>query len=189
MNENLNLNKEKPPISQIETDQHILDFLGDIKVERPEDIKKLRTYIHDNLEFRKIDEENKEYEESIRWKRTASEIIQDGFVYTDTSCSDIAVVFLALCKALGVEGNFVKLVNLPKDNTHSVAEVKMENKWWRTDPSWNGDSNKAFFEGEFLEDKVYDKDWDGGWKVWKKGRDLWDLGLKGIEDEEKVFKF
>ena len=163
-----------------------MDFLGDIKVEKPEDIIILRKHIHDSLEFREINEENKEFEESIRWKRTASDIIRDGYVYEGTSCSDLATVFVALCKALGIESKFVKLVNLPKNNTHSVAEVKIDDKWWRLDPSWEGD--RAFFEGEFLDDKVYDKDWDGGWKVWKKGRDLWDLGLKGIEDEEKVFK-
>ena len=186
VNSGLNEKEEKKEGSQIETDKHILDFLGDIKIEKPEDIFKLRAHIHNYLEFKEINEENKEYEEAIRWKRTASEIIQDGYVYEGTSCSDLTVIFIASCKALGIENNFVKLVNLPKNNTHSVAEVKIDDKWWRLDPSINNDL--VFFEGEFLKDKVYDKNWEGGWKVWKKGKDLWDLGLQGIEDEEKVYE-
>ena len=89
--------KNKPK-SQIETDKYILNFLGDMKVETPEDLVNLRDYVLDTLEFKPYNEKTKEHADSIQWKRTASQIIQDGYVYEGKACSDIVLVFLALCK-------------------------------------------------------------------------------------------
>lgn len=186
MSENLDLNKKIPSKSQIETDQYLSDFLGDIKVETPEDLIKLRAHIQNSFKFREYNKETKEHADSIQWRRTASDIIQDGYMYAGKACSDLVVVFLASCKALGVEGQLVKLVALNKNSTHSIVEVKLGDTWWRLDPSMEDDS--APFEGQLSDDKVWNKDWEGGWKVWKRGRDLWDLGLHSIEDEDKVYE-
>jgi hypothetical protein len=42
------------------------------------------------------------------------------------------------------------------------------------------------FEGQLAPDQVWNKGWQGGWKVWERGRDLWDLDLSSINDGKKV---
>mgnify|MGYP006284519423 CR=1 FL=1 len=163
--------------SQIETDDNILNFLGDFKIEKSEDLIKLRKHLQNNLEFREYNEKTKEHEKSIRWKRTASEIINDGYVYEGKNCSDLSIVFLALCKALGIEGCLVKLLSLDKKNTHSIVEVKVKDKWYRLDVTMN---DSVPFEGQLLPDQIWNKNWLGGWKLWKRGKDLWDIELKNI---------
>lgn len=95
------MNKSK---SQIETDQTILNFLGYIVVKSPDDLVLLKNKILKNLKFFPYNEETKKKADKLQWKRTASEIISDGYVYNDKACSDLVIVFLALCKAAGVEG-------------------------------------------------------------------------------------
>jgi hypothetical protein len=166
--------------SQIETDDIVLNFLGDRKIKEPKDLVELRAYIQNYLEFREYDEQGKEHEKSIRWKRTASDIIKDGYVYKGKSCSDLSIIFLALCKAAGAEGYLVKLISLDKKNTHSIVEVKLDDKWYRLDITVK---DSVPFEGQLPPDQIWNKNWLGGWKLWKRGRDLWDLGLNDINSD------
>ena len=180
--ENLsNLENQEKPKSQVEVDQNIIEFLGDLKIETPDDLVALRELLQTTLESKPYNDETKEHADSIQWKRTASEIIKDGYVYEGKSCSDLVLVFLAACKVKGIEGQLVKLVTVASDNSHSIVEVKLADDWYRLDPSMPGFPPK---KGQLTTEMIQKNHKD--WKIWKKGKDLWELGLKGIEDEEKV---
>jgi transglutaminase-like putative cysteine protease len=92
----------------------------------------------------------------------------------------LAIIFLALCKAAGIEGRLVKLSAINGDQTHSIAEFKLNDKWYRVDPS---DKEARIFEGEL----TAELNWNG-FKVWKKGRDVWDLGLEDVDSELEIYE-
>ena len=173
--------KTKRPKSQIETDKYIIDFLGDFKVEEYMDMVKLRSHIQNSLKFREYNEQTKKNENNIRWKRTASEIIQDGYVYRGKDCSDLSIIFLALCKALGISGSLVKLATLSNNNTHSIVAIELDNQWYRLDISM---TDSIPLKGQLPDDQKLKKI---GWKVWKVGHDLWDLGLDSMEKESIIY--
>ncbi len=85
----------KRPKPQTEVDQYVLNFLGDSAINVPEDLVVLKDKILDSLEARPYNTETKEHADSIQWARTASEILQDKYIYQGKACSDIAIVFLA----------------------------------------------------------------------------------------------
>lgn len=169
--------------SQIKTDKVIRDFLGDMTIETPDDLVKLRTLIQKSLEFRPYNKQTKKHADSIQWQRTASQILQDGYVYKGKACSDLSIIFLSLCKAVGIEGFLVKLRTLDKKNTHSIVEVKLKDGWYRLDITM---TDSVPFKGQLAPDQIWNKGWQGGWKVWKRGRDVWDLDLSSINDGKKV---
>ena len=166
--------------SQIETDQHIIRFLGDMIIVTPKDLVILKDRILRYLKFKPYNNRTKKTADSLQWKRTASQIIQDKYVYCGKACSDLVVVFLAVCKAAGVKGRLVKLKSIDNTNsTHSIAEVKLKGAWYRIDPS-SEDSRP--FRGALNSKSI----WNKKYKVWKKGRDVWDLGLDDIQAESKI---
>lgn len=158
--------------SQIETTIIIKDLVKDIK--RPITVGSLvsvRDLIYSKITIRPYDDTTRNHEKEIRWKRTASEIIGDGYVYSGKACTDLTVVFIALCQALGLETNFVKVTNGNK--VHSIAEVKLDDGWYIFDVS----RTNIPFKGLITNETPYQ-----GWKLWKKGRDAWDLGLTSFEN-------
>ena len=163
--------------SQTEVDQNVLSFLGDMTITTPEDLVALKDLIAKSLKQRPYNDQTKKHADSIQWKRTASEILQDKYVYEGKACSDFAIVFLAVCRAAGVEGLLVKLKSI--DQTHSIVEVKLKEGWYRIDPSMK---DAAPFKGQLTKDSI----WNKKYKVWKKGRDNWDLGLTDMESESKI---
>jgi transglutaminase-like putative cysteine protease len=74
---------------------------------------------------------------------------------------------------------------LDNANTHTIVEVNLPDGWYRFDPSM-----KACVpgRGQLADDQIWNKNWQGGWKLWKRGRDLRELGLNGIEDESKIME-
>ena len=167
--------------SQVEVDKNVKNFLGNLNVKSLDDLVILKNKILKSLEFRPYNEITKKYADSIRWKRTASEIIKDGYVYSGKACSDLVVVYIALCKAAGVEARLVKLNTINNDDSHSIVEVKLRGCWYRLDPS---SRDSIPFKGALTKKSI----WNKKFKVWKKGRDIWDLGIYGIEDGEKLYK-
>lgn len=166
-------------MSQIKTDKTINDFLGNAAIKTQNDLVALRDRLQNALEFRPYSKETQKHADSIQWKRTASEILKDGYVYEGKACSDLTIVFLALCKAAGVEGQIVKLISLDKQKTHSIAEVKLPDGWYRLDIA---SEDSVPFKGRLTNDSIWNKEY----KVWEKGRDVWDLGLHGIENEDMI---
>lgn len=169
--------------SQIETDKNILDFLGKTNISTPEDLVILRDKIFSHLEFRPYNDETKAHADNIQWKRTASEIITDGYVYKGKACSDLTIVFLALCKAANIDGRLVKLKAIEKQMTHSIAEINLNNKWYTFDIN----KTSVPLEGELDENSIYQTQNKTSYKVYKKGRDVWDLELNDKESENKIF--
>ena len=175
---------EKPK-SQIEVDKNITDFLGDMPIKTSDDLVKLRDKILSTLENRLYNDKTKEHADSVQWKRTASEIISDGYVYDGKSCSDLVLVFLTACRAKGIKGHLIKLVSIADKNSHSIVEVKLDDGWYRLDPSMLGFlPKKGQMTNEILRNNAKSKDW----MIWKKGKDLCEIGLNGIEDEKKVYE-
>lgn len=167
--------------SQTEVDQYVIDFLGDMSIKNSDDLIVLRDKIQNTLENRPYNDETREHADSIQWRRTASEIIKDGYVYDGKSCSDLSLVFLTVCRAAGIEGHLVKLVNTDNNETHSIVEVKLSDDWYRFDPSVPKAEPR---QGQLSDANIKNKQW----KVWARGKDLWELGLVGINDEEKVYE-
>lgn len=164
--------------SQIETSEKIKNLVKEIGlVLTPNDLIKIRDLIYSKLEIRPFNDSTKEQEKLIRWKRTADQILNDGYVYNGKFCTDVTVLFIALIKALNLETNFVKVKK--EKMTHSVAEVKLNNDWYIFDVS---NINSVPEKGSVTKNTPY-KDWG----LWKKGRDAWDLGLSGALDIHKIF--
>lgn len=128
---------------------------------------------------RPYNEKTKNKADKIQWTRTAYEIMKDKYVYSEKACSDIALVFIACCGALGIKGRLVKLVGVNINNSHSIAEIFYKNDWYRIDPSAN---DSVFFEGELNKKSI----WNKKFKVWKKGKDSWEMGLYDKGDEVKI---
>lgn len=163
--------------SQIETTKEIKDIVRGIKHPiTPNVLIEIRDLMYSNITMRPYDDTSKKREKIIRWKRTATEILKDGYVYAGKACTDLTVLYVALCKALGLETNFVKV---KKDKmVHSVAEIKLGNDWYIFDVS---NVKNVPIKGMITKDLPY-KDW----QLWKKGRDAWDLGLKDFESISKI---
>lgn len=163
--------------SQIETSKILQEFVSDItKPFTTETLVEVRGRVYMRVEIRPYNESTKEHERSIRWKRTASQILEDGYVYRGKSCTDLSVLFIALCKTLGLETRFVKL---KKDNkTHSIAEIKLDDGWYTFDIS---SPTSVPRKGEVSKDASYE-----GWQLWKKGRDAWDIGLADFSSMQKI---
>lgn len=178
--------KDSQPIprSQIETTPTILSFLGGSQVRSPQDFVMLRQKIVGSLISRPYDSDTREHADSIQWKRTASEILQDGYVYEGKSCSDLTIVFLALCRAAGIPGQLVKLKNTKRNGTHSVAEIQLGETFYSYDIQNNISQPR---EGFLAENSEYTSDGGGTYIVFAKGRDVWDLGLDSIQAEQSIY--
>ena len=146
------------------------------EIQTPEDIVALRDLLFSNLEFRPYNERNRKHEEQIRWRRTASQIIEDGYVYQTKCCTDIVVVFLALCRAKGIEGHFVKVYD-DRGRLHSMTEVKLPSGWYIFDAA---DTRTIPVAGRIKRDYQ-------GWRLWRKGRDAWDIGLINRNSARKIY--
>jgi transglutaminase-like putative cysteine protease len=162
--------------SQIETTQEIRDLVKDI--ERPitlDSLLQIRDLMYGRITIRPYDDSTKEHEKEIRWKRTAGEILRDGYVYSGKACTDLTVLFIALCRALGLETSFIKVKN--DNKVHSVAEIKLEDGWYIFDIS----RQNVPVKGLITKDSPYND-----WQLWAKGRDAWDLGLNEFKDIKKI---
>ncbi|MFA5886307.1 MAG: transglutaminase domain-containing protein [Patescibacteria group bacterium] len=162
--------------SQIEATTNIKDLVKDIKSPITVDsLINIRDLMYSRITIRPYDDSTKKHEKEIRWKRTASEIIDDGYVYSGKACTDLTVLFIALCKALGLETNFVKVTN--DEKVHSIAEIRLDDGWYIFDVS----RKNIPFKGLVTNETPYQE-----WKLWKKGRDAWDLGLIDFESISRI---
>lgn len=163
--------------SQIETTTEIKNLLEDITHPFTLDtLIQLKDLMYSKLEILSYNDSTKEHEKSIRWKRTATEILKDGYIYKDKACTDLTVLFIALCRALDLDTNFVKVKK--ENSVHSVAEIKLDNGWYIFDVS---NIKNIPISGIITKDRPY-KDW----QLWKKERDAWDLRLSEFKDIDKI---
>ena len=131
--------------------------------------------MYKEIEVRPYNEQTKDHEKSIRWKRTAVQILDDGYVYCGKACTDLVVLFLAICNSLNLETRFVKLKK--KKWCILVSEIKLEDGWYIFDVS---NENNVPLKGEITEENPYKN-----WKLWKKGRDAWDIDLVDFDSIKK----
>lgn len=168
--------------SQIEKTPFINSKLkewGIEKVNNIEDLLNIRRQMYRDIEFLPYNDETREIEKEIRWKRTGSEVLEDGYVYQGKFCTDIVVTFITLVKAAGVKDTrFVKVKNPETNTVHSLAEVKLSNSWYIFDVS-NRDSLPL--KGQITKENPF-----GKYLLWKKGRDSWDLGLDEFNTIQKI---
>jgi hypothetical protein len=165
--------------SQIETTSIIEEIVRDFNgLETPKDLKALRFIMLYNLEVKRYSKRKRRHEQRLRWRRTASEIFNEGFVYNDRGGSDLVIAYIALCKALGVKARYVTLWN--EHELHTVAEIALGDSWFIYDVVEN--------DAEPVRGLITRNSGFEGWKLWKKGRDAWDLGLKSFRDRKKLCK-
>lgn len=155
------------------------------RIETVDDLVKLRKILPKVLKEIPYNEDTKEAEKAIRWKRTGSQILEDGYVYKTKSCTDIVIAYMTLTIAAGVEGaRFVKVQNPETTMRHSFAEFKLNDGWYRYDVSLGKsvpekgavDKGRPIYFNGFLTPYV----------LWKKGRDSWSLGLNDYLSGLKV---
>lgn len=117
-------------------------------------------------------EEQRVLKDSIYTKRTADQILSEGYYPT---CSDIGVLFRTLLIALDVPTGYVITLHeeylLNKSFfTHSIGKVFSEGKWYYVDPG--APERKITENREDLFPLI----------VYSEGLDSWDLGIRGYED-------
>lgn len=131
----------------------------------------LKDKVHESLETRPYNDETSVHEYSIRWRRTADQILDDGYVYQGKACTDIVIAFLGLAKARGYECLFVKVRGV--NGLHSLAEIKADDDWYIFNVTMP-DSQPQ--KGQFVEGIPYK-----GWVLLGKASDAWELGYKKFE--------
>ena len=161
--------------SQLELTDRIINIANSVDGEGLDLVIGLRNKMYELLEIKPYNESTKHHESMIRWKRTADEIISDGYVYEGKSCTDRVIVFLGLANARNFETNFVKVHN--KQLVHSVAEININNNWHIYDVA----SNQKPFLGQYQKGLELN-----GWYLWKKGKDAWDLELTDYDSIKKI---
>ncbi|MDP1710327.1 MAG: transglutaminase domain-containing protein [candidate division WWE3 bacterium] len=115
-------------------------------------------------------------------RRTASQIIEDGFA---TGCTDVALAFVALCRAKSIPTKYVEVIGKDwlgdqsgkgKIHGHTFAEIRLKNKWYVVDP----DQKVIYATGNpyrFFE-------------IFGTGLDTWDVGLHSFEElRDKFLEF
>jgi len=113
-----------------------------------------------------------ENEKNIRWKRTAEQILQDGYVYQGKACTDLCVVAISILKVKDIKAEIVRVASKKRNALHNM--IKINNKYYDVTTS-------VFYNKKSLE--------MNDWKILAAGRDAWDIGLKDIEDGKKDLKY
>lgn len=150
----------------------IYDILKKINIDKKniknnnynKELKKISKYINDI----KLETDRK-IKNNVFRKRTANQIITDGFV---TGCSDRAIVFIALVRALNIPIRWVETViggnKHGFHNGHVFVDINIDGKWYLYDP----------ITGFTKNNKPYLKFNDTTYKILGKGYDQNKIFLK-----------
>ncbi len=104
--------------------------------------------------------------------RNVSKVLKDGF---STGCHDDALVFVTLCRAVGIPAKYVAGIDKlnPENKGHCVVEVYINKNWILVDQSRSiialCPRRSNFYKENFIVGKGYDS-WDIGiksFKTWK----------------------
>ncbi len=110
--------------------------------------------------------------------RTSDQILADKYA---TGCTDYALLYIALSRALKLPTKYVELLSMKwiaSDDEmiegHVIVEVKVGDDWIFVDPTRGSVSIKP----------------TSGMMIYNKGLDSWDLGLKNGNDvNERFYRF
>jgi len=127
---------------QVEVTDEIRKIAAEIKSAGKKEIIALRRLLFAKVKQMDLDEED---ELRIRWRRTATEILRDGYVYKHKGCSDMCVAYIALARARGLDAKYERLYWPEKKAVHAVIEAPLgvnatslicsQNSWKRTQDS------------------------------------------------------
>jgi len=168
-------------VTQLKATKLIKSFVAGMKLETLDDLIALKVKMRSVLNTIPYEESIVPQIRKIMWRRTAHQILEDGYIYSRDSCTDIVILFMALCKSLGRETRFVKVRKHNGDpEMHSIAEIRLPKPygWYIFDLAYDNPPEK----GRMTPGSVY-----RGWELWRKGRDSWDLGLWKYRDRHKIF--
>lgn len=134
-------------------------------------IPQILKWIHKNLKSNS----DEKIKEKVFRKRTAVQIIEDGFT---TGCTDVALVFIVLARAKGIPTKYVeairnKWMEIGDEDSidgHVFAEVFLNGEWHIIDPT---DACLKFW---------YDR-----WIIYKIGLDSWDIGIHDFQELKQKF--
>lgn len=158
---------------QIEVTERIKEVSSQIDGEGTDYLTNAIKWIRSNINFREYNQETQEHERSIRFRRTAEQVLEDGYVYMQKYCTDVVILFQALCEAKGYGTNFIRVKENGGTGIHSMVEVEVPGDgWYKVDPA----GGVGIERGKFKEDEAF-----GDWTFWKRGRDSWDLGITSYE--------
>jgi len=112
-----------------------------------------------------------------KWARAADQIIVDGYT---TGCSDVALVFVTLCRAVGLpakiidtaDNDWIDKPNLNRLPGHAYAGFFDGEQWVIVDPS------------ERISGVDIEKDKR---TITKEGLDFWDMGIRNFDDMKRTF--
>jgi len=124
---------------------------------------------------------------SAAFSRTSEDIFQSGIL---GGCSDFALVQATLFRAVGVPSRIVMTANadwmlnfrtnkMSMGEGHSFIEVYLEDRWYLVDPTY-----RILFSAYDPDDKSYPH----GEYFCARGKDFWDMGVKGMADSDRVLK-
>ena len=167
-----------PAESQIKPGEKIRSFVNGTEIKGPGDLVDLKVRMRRALRIVPYDGTTAQQERDLRWTRSAAQIFEDGFIFSKYACTDLVILFMGLCTALGLRTRFVK-VKKDCPEMHSIAEVMLNGEWYIYDLADNNYPEK----GEVMSHMIY-----RGWHLWKRGRDSWDLGLCKYEDMLKLWE-
>lgn len=128
-------------------------------------------WIHKNL----TSNNDKKLKAEVFRKRTADQIIKDGFT---TGCTDVALVFIALARAKKIPTKYVEAIRRKWIESgsedfiegHVFAEVYINNRWHIIDPT-----------------EACLKFWYDRWLIFAKGLDSWDIGIHDLSELKQKF--
>lgn len=139
---------------------------GSIPGEGFEYVLNLLSWLQKNLEY-------KPHDPKLFRKRTASQILEDGFA---TGCTDYGLAFAALARAKKIPTTYIEALEnrwLKEGGStihgHVFASIFVNEKWYLTDPT-----RGTISVSDRLSHEKY--------VVLGKGLDSWDIGIKDIED-------
>ncbi|KUK76986.1 MAG: Uncharacterized protein XD93_0607 [candidate division WS6 bacterium 34_10] len=121
--------------------------------------------------------ERKGFDREVFRKRTASEILKDGFI---TGCTDAALLFVALARATNIPAKYVETIDeqwlkeggdLIRGHVYSQIFDDITNKWIWVDPL------NCQFDAPPI-----------GRIIYKEGLDSWDIGIRDFDSLKKAFK-
>jgi len=136
---------------------------------------RLLSWLNINIKYPQPSSINKN---DIFRKRTASQIIEDGFA---TGCTDFTLAFISLARAKGIPTKYVEVISKDyfddsdssKVRGHVFAECFIKNDWYGVDPM-----------GGHLKFNVKYP----GYVIYAKGLDSWDLGIRDLDSMRKKFQ-
>jgi len=127
---------------QTEITPEILEISSQIRGSGIEFIKNTFNWIPQHIKHTK----DKEIKSKVFRKRTAKQIIDDGFT---TGCTDIALVFVVLCRAKGIPTKYIEAIRKTSDGLsgHVFAECYINNNWICVDPTNMKVGDNSLYKG------------------------------------------